>query len=273
MPRKVQRYGWVPDIPDPRDFFYAAPAQVLLALPPKVDLRSSCPPVYDQGQIGSCTANSIAGAFEFEQGKDNLQQFVPSRLFIYYNERTIEGTTDQDSGARLRDGIKTVVKLGVCPETQWPYSEQMQVVTTKPSKQAYTDALPNRANTYHRVAQNLNQMKGCLAEGYPFVFGFTVYDSFESPQVAKTGIVNMPQANESQIGGHAVLAVGYDDSQQRFIIRNSWGPAWGIAGYFTMPYAYLTDHSYSNDFWTIRGVTGEAAAAARKVKAGVARAS
>lgn len=272
MPRRIQHFGWVRDIPDPRDFLYAAPAAVLQKLPAKVDLRTNCPPVYDQGQIGSCTANSIAGAFEFEQGKDHLQEWAPSRLFIYYNERAIEGTTNQDSGARIRDGIKTVVKLGVCPETDWPYSEEMPTVTKKPSPAAYTDALPNKANAYHRITQNLNQMKGCLADGYPFVFGFTVYESFESEQVAKTGVVPMPAADEQQVGGHAVMAVGYDDSHQRFIVRNSWGPDWGMKGYFTMPYAYLTDSSYSDDFWTIRGITGQAAVAG-KARAGMAKAS
>jgi C1A family cysteine protease len=262
MPRKIQRYGWVPDIPDPRDFLYAAPAQILQNLPPSVDLRPQCPPVYDQKQLGSCTANSIAGAFEFEQGKLNLQQFVPSRLFIYYNERAIEGTVNQDSGARIRDGIKSVVKQGVCNETEWPYSDNLSIVTQKPPAHVYTDALGNKVIAYHRVTQNLNQMKGCLAEGYPFVFGFTVYESFESTAVAGTGIVPMPGQNEQQVGGHAVAAVGYDDTQQRFIVRNSWGTGWGMAGYCTMPYTYLTDHAYSSDFWTIRGVTGTAAAAA-----------
>jgi C1A family cysteine protease len=263
MPRKVKRFGWVPDLPDPRDFLFAAPPAVLLNLPPSVDLRPSCPPVYDQGELGSCTANAIGGAFEFEQIKLKLQEFVPSRLFIYYNERAIEGTIDQDSGARIRDGIKSVVKQGVCPETDWPYATDMPTVTKKPDTRAFADALQNKANTYHRVVQNLNQMKGCLADGYPFVFGFAVYASFESPSVAKTGIVPMPSPNtEAQIGGHAVTAVGYDDSQQRFIVRNSWGAKWGIAGYCTMPYAYLTDHAYSSDFWTIRGVTGKPAASA-----------
>jgi C1A family cysteine protease len=263
MPRKVQRYGWVPDIPDPRDFLFAAPPEVLLNLPTKVDLRPQCPPIYDQGQLGSCTANAIAAAFEFEQGKTNLQDFLPSRLFIYYNERAVEGTTNQDSGARIRDGIKSVVKQGVCPETEWPYTTNMSTVTEKPPAPDYTDALQNKVIAYHKVTQNLNQMKGCLASGYPFVFGFTVYDSFETPQVQKTGIVPMPNPNtEQQIGGHAVMAVGYDDAQQRFIVRNSWGGDWGMQGYCTMPYAYLTDHAYSSDFWTIRGVTGKPAASA-----------
>jgi len=272
MPRKVQRFGWVPDIPDPRDFLYAAPVEMLRKLPEKVDLRPACPQVYDQLQVGSCTGNAIAGAFEFEQKKAQLQEFVPSRLFIYYNERAIEGTTNQDSGARIRDGIKSVAKLGVCPETDWPYSENMSVVTEKPSQTAFDDALPNHLTSYHRITHNLNQMKGCLAEGYPFVFGFTVYASFESPQVAKTGVVPMPASDEEQVGGHAVVAVGYDDQQQRFIVRNSWGPDWGMKGYFTMPYAYLTDANYSDDFWTIRGVTGTAAVAG-KVKPHMARAS
>jgi C1A family cysteine protease len=268
MPRSVQYYGWVPDLPDPRDFLYAAPAAVLQNLPPSVDLRPSCPPVYDQLQIGSCTANAIGGAFEFEQKKLNFQEFAPSRLFIYYNERVTEGTTDQDSGARIRDGIKSVVQMGVCPETEWPYSEDLAVVTKKPPVPAYTDALPNRVIAYHRVTQNLNQMKGCLASGFPFVFGFVVYASFESPGVATTGIVPMPDPNtEEQVGGHAVMAVGYDDAQQRFLVRNSWGADWGMAGYYTMPYAYVADHEYSNDFWTIRGVTGQAAGAAGAIGA------
>jgi len=262
MPRRIQRFGWVPDIPDPRDFLFAAPAAVLQNLPASADLTTQCPPVYDQKQLGSCTANAIGGAFEFEQGNLKLQEWVPSRLFIYYNERATEGTTNQDSGARIRDGIKSVVKQGVCRETEWPYTDNLTVVTQKPPARAYTDALPNKVVAYHRVTQNLNQMKGCLASGYPFVFGFTVYESFESPEVVRTGIVPMPGPNEQQIGGHAVMAVGYDDGQQRFIIRNSWGTEWGMAGYCTMPYAYLTDHSYSSDFWTIRGVTGKAAEAA-----------
>jgi len=106
--------------------------------------------------------------------------------------------------------------------------------------------------TYSRLTQSLSQLKGCLASGYPFVFGFTVYDSFESQQVAQTGVVPMPAAGEGVLGGHAVLAVGYDDTQQRFIVRNSWGTGWGMQGYFTMPYAYLTEQNLSSDFWTVR---------------------
>lgn len=257
MPRKIARYGWIPDLPDQRDHLYAAPPGVLTTLPTQVDLRQQCPPVYDQGRIGSCTANSIAGAFQFAEMKEQqAQAFMPSRLFIYYNERDIEGTVGQDSGAQIRDGIKSVAQQGVCPEDEWPYDPSPfppnPKLTQKPSAQCYTDAAQHTVQGYQRIVQNLTIMKGCLAAGYPFVFGFTVYQSFESPQVAQTGQAPMPGPNEAAIGGHAVMAVGYDDAQQRFIVRNSWGTGWGMQGYFTLPYLYLSQPSLSSDFWTIR---------------------
>jgi C1A family cysteine protease len=95
-------------------------------------------------------------------------------------------------------------------------------------------------------------MRSCLAEGFPFVFGFTVYASFESAKVANTGVVPMPVLAEKVLGGHAVLAVGYNDKQKRFLVRNSWGTGWGMSGYFTIPYAYLTDSNLADDMWTIR---------------------
>jgi len=259
---KIARYGWIRDLPDQRDHLYAAPPAALLALPAHTDLRPTCPPVYDQGQIGSCTANAIAGAHEFDQMQQHLgglSPFTPSRLFIYYNERVTEGTVNSDSGAQIRDGIKSIASLGVCREDPtWPYDGDPfppnNLLTQKPSASAYSEALKYVAVRYQRVGQVLNQMKGCLASGYPFVFGFTVYDSFETDVVAKTGVVPMPAAGEQVLGGHAVLAVGYDDGQQRFIVRNSWGINWGMSGYCTMPYLYLSSASLASDFWTIRVV-------------------
>jgi len=203
--------------------------------------------------VHNCTANAIAAALEFDQMKQHLPAvFVPSRLFIYYNERVIEGTVNSDSGAQLRDGMKSVGTQGVCSEDIWPYN--IANFQGQPTNDCYQSALQHKAILYRRVTRNLSQMKGCLASGYPFVFGFTVYESFESDQVAKTGNAPMPQPGEKTLGGHAVLAVGYDDANQWFIARNSWGTGWGMQGYFTLPYAYLTSRSLSSDFWTVRVV-------------------
>jgi len=254
MPRKIARYGWIRDLPDQRDHFYAAPPEFLLKLPPSVDLRPQCPDVYDQGQLGSCTANAIAAALEFDQMKEKKANiFVPSRLFIYYNERAMEGTVNEDSGAQIRDGIKSVAKQGDCPEDLWPYD--ITKFAVKPPQQCYQQALKFKAVLYQRLSQISNQLKGCLASGYPFVFGFAVYESFESQQVAQTGHAPMPAPTEASIGGHAVMAVGYDDSQNWFIVRNSWGVGWGMKGYFTLPYAYLLEQNLASDFWTIRVVS------------------
>lgn len=247
-------YGWSRDLPDHRDFLYGAPGAAIASLPVSVDLRSKCPPIYDQGQLGSCTGNGIAAAVQFDQIKQGGKAFMPSRLFIYYNERVMENTVAQDAGAQIRDGIKSVAMLGAPPETDWPYD--ISKFANKPPDASYTDAKQDLVKTYSRVAQNLTQMKGCLAEGFPFVFGFSVYESFEGAAVAKSGILNMPANSEKMMGGHCVLAVGYNDAKRQFIVRNSWGTGWGIKGYFMMPYEYLISPNLASDFWTIRSVTG-----------------
>ena len=248
-------YGWIRDLPDDRDFVYGAPlVRFPQGLPPSIDRRSECPPVYDQGQLGSCTGNGIAGAIEFDQRKQGTKEFTPSRLFIYYNERVIEGTVDHDAGAQIRDGIKAVAKVGAPPETDWPYD--IAKFAQRPPPLAYSDAKQDLVSSYSRVVQDATQMRGCLAEGYPFVFGFTVYQSFESASVAQTGIVPMPGTGEAVLGGHCVVAVGYDDTKRQFIVRNSWGTGWGLNGYCLMPYEYLINPRLASDFWTIRSVTG-----------------
>ena len=256
MPRHVSRYGWIPDLPDYRDFVFAAPRNILSRLPAKVDLTSKCPGVYDQGEIGSCTANAIGGTIQFDQIKQKMRgAFMPSRLFIYYNERAMENTIKEDAGAMIRDGIKSVAKQGVCPEKMWPYDPVPYPpnprLARKPTPACYEAARKHTAVKYERVPRNLAQMKGCLAAGYPFVIGFTVYESFESEEVTRTGIMQMPTPREHVIGGHAVMAVGYEDRLDRFRMRNSWGKNWGTKGYFTMPYAYLLDNNLSDDFWKI----------------------
>src|SRR3954469_8674735 len=146
MPRRqrhVSRYGWIPDLPDHRDLVFSAPRAVLRKLPRTVNLSGRCPRIYDQGELGSCTANAIGAAVEFDQMKQRLRSFMPSRLFIYYNERTIEDSVNEDSGAMIRDGIKTVAKQGVCPEKMWPYDPSPfppnERLTKKPTRPCYIE--------------------------------------------------------------------------------------------------------------------------------------
>lgn len=241
------RYGWIPDVPDHRDFLMTRPT---LVLPDTVDLRLHCPPVYDQGALGSCTANAIAAAIEYERSRQGLPDFMPSRLFIYYNERKMEGTINSDSGAMIRDGIKSVAQIGACPESGWGYD--ISKFTVLPDSACYAQAKKYKALDYWHVPRSITQMRGCLAAGFPFVFGFSVYEEFESSAVASSGIVPLPAHSSRMLGGHAVLAVGYDHAAQRFLVRNSWGSGWGQQGYFWLPYAYLTDSDLSDDFWCIK---------------------
>jgi C1A family cysteine protease len=256
--------GWVRDLPDPRDALYSAPVGVLKALPSKVDLTPKFP-IYNQGQIGSCTANALAGAVQFDRLKNKQSpSFVPSRLFIYYNERAVEGHVATDSGAQLRDGIKTLQKLGVCPEPDWPYDATPPTYdggpfppgskpATKPDQKAFTDAKKYIITTYQRLTPTLSQLQGCLASGFPFVFGFTVFNGWYSKN-PQPDIIPLPAANDRSVGGHAVMCVGYDNGKHLFKIRNSWGASVGAGGYFFMPYAYLTGGNLANDFWVINAI-------------------
>lgn len=251
-PSKINAwYGWTPDRPDHRDKLYAAIAKPPKKLPAAVDLRPLCSPVEDQGQLGSCTANALVGNLEFLEKKAAKTVADLSRLFIYYNERAMEGTINEDAGAMIRDGVKSLVKQGVCSEKKWPYI--ISKFTKKPTAACYKEALTHQVISYHRII-GLQQMKQCLAEGYPFVFGFTVYEGFESQQVAETGVLNLPQPGEKVMGGHAIMAAGYDDATKRLLIRNSWGTDWGMAGYFTMPYDYASNNNLADDFWTLRAM-------------------
>ena len=263
--RDRSRYGWVRDIPDPRDHKFAVRHEDFANLPTSVDLRPKCPPVYNQGQIGSCTANSLAGAFEFDLLKQGITDFTPSRLFIYWCERAVEGSTAYDAGAQIRDGVKVLAKLGVPPEPEWPYDDtpadfegrfpSNARAGQKPPAQVFADATHNEALVYQRVAQDVNHLRSALAGGFPVAFGFTVFSSFESPEVAATGVAPMPQPGDQVLGGHAVLIVGYDDAKQVFTVRNSWGAGWGDSGYFTLPYAYVTNPELASDFWVLQRVS------------------
>ena len=216
----------------------------------QLDLRSKCPAVYDQGHLGSCTANAIGFCYHFDELKQNNQSsFIPSRLFIYYNERNMEGHTSDDSGAEIHDGVHTINTIGVCPEDNWPYD--INKFSEKPADNCYELAKNHQSVSYQAVEQSIDQLRAAIISGFPVVFGFTVYDSFESPDVTKTGIMPMPKEGEKILGGHAVAIVGFDDTQKLFIVRNSWGENWGDKGYFYMPYEFIINPSYASDFWVI----------------------
>jgi C1A family cysteine protease len=245
MPR-FGGYGWRPDLPDGRDHLLSIP--FFPVLPETIDLRPGMPPVYDQGNLGSCTANALAGALEYDQAKQGLASATPSRLFIYYQERVREGTVDQDSGAMIRDGIKACAQLGAPPELLWPYLIPM--FTVKPPAAVYAAAAQHRIVRYARAANSKRALRSVLAAGFPIVFGFTVYESFESDAVATTGLVPLPAPDEGILGGHAVLAVGYEPDGAW--CRNSWGDAWGAHGYFRLPWDYITNDNLADDFWVVR---------------------
>ncbi len=243
----MHSYGYVPDLPDQRDKTFSISER--LTLPTLVDLRNLCPPVEDQGDLGSCTSFAGGAAIRVARKLQNLADFTTSHLFLYYNSRA-HNEKGVDSGATIRDMIKAAAKFGDCPENEWTYN--LSLFDMQPPHSCYTDSLKDRAITYQRIPQNLMQMKTCLALGYPFVIGFTVYESFESDQGAQDGMVPMPAQSEQVLGGHAVLVVGYRDSDLRFIVRNSWNASWGDQGYFYMPYAYLQDSNLASDFWMIK---------------------
>jgi len=248
-----KKYTWKPDMPDFRDYHCSLHMSGLTvtALPTKVDLRDSPKVVYDRGNLGSCTANAIALGIDFERIKQKLVAESPSRLFIYYNERLLEGTVGYDSGAMLRDGIKSIYNTGACRETLWPY--RTATFTVKPNINCYNDAKNYKIKQYLRLNNtNLTELKTCLAGGYGFVFGFAVYSSFETATVTKTGIIPIPKIGETLLGGHACYCLGYDDSKSSFIVRNSWGTGWGDKGHFYIPYQYLTNSNLADDFWSIQ---------------------
>lgn len=247
----MSKYGWRPDTPDIRDKFFMAEDFIYpLILPSKCELKTDFPnKPYDQGDLGSCTGQAIAKLIEFVRKKQNMEVWKPSPLFIYYNERMIEGTVQEDAGAELRNGFKVISSKGYCQEADWPYI--VSKYRQRPSSKAYANALLNRAIKYSRVQQSLPQLKGCIASGHPFVCGISVYESFEDESVRRTGVVPMPTMNERLLGGHAVTLCGYDDDVSKFTGCNSWGENWGDGGYFQIPYDFLTNSNLSADFWTL----------------------
>jgi C1A family cysteine protease len=241
-----RRYCWRPDVPDARDHRVRAGA---VSRPKSMDLRSTMSPVEDQGDLGSCTANAWAAALEHLEVAGGVPYWDVSRLWIYYQERVAEGTTEQDGGAQVRTGAKILAARGYCPEALWPYD--IDRFADRPPRKAYKAAQEHRISEYLRC-EDLYACLEQLAQGFPVVFGFSVYESFEGPEIARTGIMSMPQPRERMLGGHAVCMVGYDDDRGAVLVRNSWGTRWGQDGYFWMPYHFAGSAIYCDDYWTVR---------------------
>lgn len=247
------KFGWKKDRPDKRDWLYSwRPYKGII--PRRVDLRDRCSAIEDQGNLGSCVGNATVGNVEFLDRFTTDSFREASRLFVYYNARKMIGMEDEDSGCHIRDAVKSLVSKGVCSEGLWPY--EVRKFAVPPSDECYTDALEHQVTEYRRI-QNLEEMKACLAEGYPVVMGFYVYKSCMADEVTRTGHIPFPSCIEryrgGPLGGHAVMACGYNDDTQELIIRNSWGTGWGDKGYGYLPYKFITE-SLADDFWTIRKI-------------------
>lgn len=244
------KYGFIPSLPDPRDrleFGIEPPSSS--QMPESFSLRPGMPAVYDQGQLGSCTANAIAGAFEFMRMDQDFpadEIWTPSRLFIYYQERLREGTTTTDSGAYGRDGFASLRKSGVCDEELWPYD--ISGFTSTPSEAAYAAAAKNRINWYSHAIVAKNHIMGLILNHKPVAFGFNVFESFESQAALETGYIPMPAKSEKSIGGHEVLAMGWTPDYLE--CRNSWGPSVMDQGYFWLPWEFVLG-GYCSDFRAI----------------------
>lgn len=248
-------FGWRPSLPDPRDIPADTTEIPILA---EVDPRNTyMPPIYDQGHLGSCTANAVAAAIDADRLADGQGAISPSRLGIYWFERYLEHqAATADAGAMGRDGFKAARKFGVIPEADWPYTDNSAdpsfAADPRTSGKWNADhwVLDDKYKSVHR---SLTDFKRVLSNKQTIAFGFAVFSSFVSKEVADTGIV--PPPDPSQIipnEGHEVLAIGYlEDQPQHCLCRNSWGTGWGMDGYFLMPWSVLLDASFSSDFRTI----------------------
>lgn len=262
--------GWQRDLPDIRDYQMDTPdiqeimakSDVLKALikpPAAKDLRAWCSPIEDQGSLSSCTANAGVGLMEYYQRRAFGKYFDGSRLFLYKATRNLEGWTG-DTGAYLRSTMKAMVLFGIPPERYWPY--QIGQFDVEPTAFCYSFGQSFKTIKYYRIdppgtstSKVLSAIRRNLAAGLALMFGFTVYSSIP-PVGTGSGDIPFPGPAERVLGGHAIVAVGYDDKKQigkekgALLIRNSWGTEWGEQGYGWLPYAYV-ESGLAVDFWSL----------------------
>lgn len=251
------RTGWIKDTPDERDYKYSLRVPQRQTLP-SVDLRPKCPKVLNQGELGSCTACAATAMVQFVRGVEKHPNWQPSPLFTYYSTRLIEGSVDRDNGASLRNTIASTVRYGVTPELFWKYN--ISNFKVNPPQGVWSEALNHQTIQYLRIDNTKeSEICDCLTKGYPFVFGVAVYESFVSRLVARTGVVPHPNTRKEQfLGGHALLAVGYEQigKVKHLIVQNSWGTGWGQRGFCKIPFTYITSSVLCGDCWTIRTTEG-----------------
>jgi C1A family cysteine protease len=250
----IRHLGTGRDSVSPLDWKYRPHPSVVRRLPATVDLRRHCPPVYDQLHLNSCSANAIAAALRFGELKEGRPDVPsPSRLFIYFNERVLAGVAGTNSPVSLRDGYRTITKVGACAERLWPYD--VRRFRRHPPPNCYRAAQLHRALAYYRIRRAISNLRACLAEGFPFVMAMAVHQSMTQRPARHTGVLPVPTRRDRMRGGHAVLAVGYNHARRLIIFRNSWGTVWGDRGYGYMPYAFFASPDLTWDFWTMRRVS------------------
>jgi len=256
---KIKRYGYRPSLKDPRNYKFLRDSNVVI--PESVDLRSKMPlPPFDQGNLGSCAENALVGALVFDQVRQLLPVEMMSRLYVYYFTRLLQGDTSQDTGSDPVTMFKAYNGYGVCPEYAWPYD--VNSFAYRPGVKKVQKGKAHAKIVYSEVPQTSDDLLGALAQGQPVIYGFSVQESFESNQVAQTGLY-YPAASEAVIGGHAVLALGYSQSmifpngqKGGILTRNSWGATgWGIAGHFWIPIEDVLDPNITSDLWVLKQVS------------------
>ncbi|MBX3269113.1 MAG: C1 family peptidase, partial [Sandaracinaceae bacterium] len=224
-------------------------------LPGAVDLRPWMTPVEDQGQLGSCAANALVGGVEYLVRRETGRHVDLSRSFVYFCQRLWDGSVREDVGASMVDGVRVLARLGVPTEASWPYHPDLFAV--QPPRLVLREAAALKLVDWWAVPVDADAFRGCLAAGFPIAFATRVTESFV--RTSARGECGMPEgALDPRHGRHALLAVGYDDARRVFVVRNSWGAAWGDRGYVYMPYAYVLNREWTSGCWALRLTAREA---------------